>query len=967
MADNNPFKGLFKLIKERTPEAVACRTSDLHKAATLGDIGLLQKCLEGVDVDINLRDELGNTPLYMATMKSHRAAVDILLQNGAAVNDTCCSPMHNVRDVHIAKALVEAGGRLGDRDDFGNTPLHRAVTREDIGLVFYLLQLGADTNAQNALGNTPLHSACRFSKDGPICEVITRLISAGATVNMRDKVGKTPLHHACEILPMFDSIAILIKHGAALDIHDRKGYCPIHYLIDGYLPTNTEEEAEFASKLDLLLTSPETIDVATVTGLSAIHIAASRGLCIIIKHLVQKGCDVRCQDGRGKGLLHTVASAKEAKNSVDTTQTLISCGCDVDCSDFWGSTPLHEAVANDKFDVAEVLVNNKADIEIRDNNGTSALHLAAANCSDAVTLLLDKGATVNATDKYLSTPLHFAAWANSWLATETLVSHGADREMKDLSGSVPRDTAIFKYSDVVEILGSEESSHSIKTFSDVANKLMSKNDFDDLLGKDGKLTRSDRDITQFCDSAFNTSGVGLVLFEDEARDIHTAVEGVAETIVQHLGKLDSNFKATLLRAGSSSEGTKTRYPDEFDFMFCLEEFSENTYPEFQEEDEYRTLGAGFCPNKVRKGGILGDLIGDTEPSEELVTISDYTRIYVKDTIDAEPLLDLSERDSRVIPCYMMYHQFSHLLTKVLLSESFPKNPNLLIQEVTIEPALSLQWRGSRYKMMDINVDLVPAIRLPCWPEKIRRDCKLFTPDILSIPGMAVPKMAGGECEDLWRYSMSLHETAIFRKLKPRIRNSYTTAKALLNSTLVCPLAREEETEESAFYRQSSSMASMCGSEEFVFITTAGEAIPSYFLKMMFLFSLEYKVGREGLGSVYDVDSQNRKSEYSQSEVSGTITNTEHDIDPDSSSPPSKRKRLACSYGPAEVRNVQSTERDIDIALVRDIYRRCEACLSEGKVPSFFNPRQDVLGSRGEEQSLEMALNYTRFINKLLED
>ncbi|XP_069138639.1 uncharacterized protein [Argopecten irradians] len=966
MAGNNQFQGLFKLLHQNTPESIACATSDLHKAATTGDLSLLQACLEKDDVNINLEDERGNTPLFMATLKGHRTAVDMLLQKGAAVNDTSCSPIHYARDIHIAKALVEAGVRIGDRNFQGDSPLHRAVAREDNEVVFFFIEQRADTSAKNAEGATPLHSSCQHKIDGPICEVIRKLIAAGADVNVKDKAGKTPLHHACECLSMFDSIAILLKHGADLRMHDMKGYCPIHYLISTFLSSNTDNEHDFINKLDMMLTNQETINLKTLTGLNALHIAASFGLCIVIKHLVQKGCDILCQDGRGKSVLHLVSSVKEERNVIETIQTLISCGSNVNCCDFWGYTPLHEAIANGKRDVIEILLSNGADIQLPDNNGTTALHLAAASCHEALPLLLSRGATVNATNKYLSTPLHFSAWAGSMLAVETLIKSGANQKMKDLSEYTPHDTAVFTCSEVAEILESEKTSHPVKAFSNYANKYMSKNDFENLVCTDENVVRVHSDFAHFCNIVFQTPRVGHVVFRDEAQEIQSAVESVAENIAKQVAELDPIFKSTVLRAGSSSENTKTKFPNEFDFMFCLEEFSNNTYPELQERDEARVLGSEPFSKRTSAGGRIGDLVNDLELIEEHVTVSDYTKIYVKDTVDAEPLLDLSERDSRLVPCYMMFHRFSQLLTRVLLGENFPKHPNLLIQEVTLEPALLLQWRGSVYKVLDINVDLVPAIRLPCWPEKIRRDYKLLTSDILSIPGMAVSKMAGESFEDLWRCSMSLQETAIFRKLRPHIRNSYTTAKAFLNSNMICPVAIEEETEETAFIRQFASMPSMDDSDDAVFITSAESAIPSYFLKMMFLFSLEDKVEKEGLESVYAIDSQMSSSSNAEECVT-VIYERKSNTDHGSCSPPSKRKRPSYSYGPAEVRNMQQDSTDIDINLVREIYRRCEVCLSERKVPSFFNPNQNVLGSRAEELRLEIALNYVKFINKLIKD
>ncbi|XP_021348411.1 uncharacterized protein LOC110447195 [Mizuhopecten yessoensis] len=967
MEGHTPFKDIFEMLEERTDDSIACRTSDLHKAATLGDIDLLKRCIEEENADVNLPDDAGNTPLCMATQNSHGAVVDILLQHGAAVNAIEDGPLLRVRDVSIAKTLVRAGGDLEIRDEQENTPLHSAVMRSDQDVINYFIEIGADLNAQNVQGLSPLHEACKHQTDNLICDVIARLLKDGALVNMKDKAGKTPLHHACECSDMYTSIAIIVKHGGMLDDQDRKGYCPVHYMIETFIPTDTFTEEDFVGKLDCLLTNSKTMNLSTVTGQSALHIATSEGLCVVIKHLVQRGCDVRCQDGRGKGLLH-VASGKESRNSVNTIQTLISCGCDVDCCDFWGCTPLHEAVANGNPDIAQVLVDNAADIESRDCNGASVLHIAAANCSDAVPFLLGKGASVNATDKYLSTPLHFSAWADSWSATQSLIDHGADQKMKDVLGCIPRDTAVLRCAEVISILesGDENKGSSIKTFSAYANDLLSADEFNCLLEKDDKIARSVQDIGQFCDSVIQTPGVGCVMFEDEARDIQNAVEEVAQHISKKLAELDPNFKATLLRAGSSSEGTKTRYPDEYDFMFCLEEFSEKTYPTFQEEDTPTFVSQSTAGTDAT--ATIGERLGNIPLTTITANIADYVMIHVKDEVNTGTVLDLTVGDSRQIPCYLMYDVFSQLLKKILLSSSFPKHPNLLIQEVTVEPALSLQWRGSRYKILDINVDLVPAIRLPCWPEQIRRDYKLVTPDILMIPGMAVSKTPTNASEELWRSSMSLQETAIFRKLKPRVRNSYTTAKSLLNSSVVCPLGSVEETEDTALLRQSPYVTTLSDSEEVTFIATAGDVVPSYYLKMMFLFALEDKVEREGLESVYDTDTLNEKAQHVfHGKNEANSERAVRDVDPESPSPPIKRKRLGYVYGPAEERNVQTIERDIDIDLIRDIYRRCEACLLEDKIPSFFNPKQDVIGSKRETYGVEMALNYVRFINALLDD
>lgn len=280
----------------------------------------------------------------------------------------------------------------------------------------------------------------------------------------------------------------------------------------------------------------------------------------------------------------------------------------------------------------------------------------------------------------------------------------------------------------------------------------------------------------------------------------------------------------------------------------------------------------------------------------------------------------------------MYIYFSQMLTNILLSSSFPKNPNLFIKEVTIDPAILLEWRGCRFKLLEIHVDVVPAIRLPYWPEKTYRNRRLFTTDILTIPCLAVPKMASVH-EYLWRCSMSLQETAIFRKLKPCIRNSYVAAKALVNSKAVCPSVACRDDESIELFRNTYSLSP----DDDVYVTKSAEdVVPTYVLKMMFLFALEDKVASEGLQSVFESVGKERKPALSKT----------------------------ANYGPAEQRNIYRRFPEFDVDLVKDIFRRCESCLLDGSVPSFFNPKQNVIDKK-EDGEVKLILSFVQYINKLL--
>jgi ankyrin repeat protein len=79
-----------------------------------------------------------------------------------------------------------------------------------------------------------------------------------------------------------------------------------------------------------------------------------------------------------------------------------------------------------------------------DKKEANALLLEAANIGDIASAkkALDSGADVNATDKFGTTALHFAAWNGSTETIKLLITHGADIHAEAAFDKTPADWAL---------------------------------------------------------------------------------------------------------------------------------------------------------------------------------------------------------------------------------------------------------------------------------------------------------------------------------------------------------------------------------------------------------------------------------------------------------------------------------------------------------------------------------------------
>jgi hypothetical protein len=127
-------------------------------------------------------------------------------------------------------------------------------------------------------------------------------------------------------------------------------------------------------------------------GVTALHVASSFGLKLIVRMQLEKGADIHMQDYNGWTALHRATE----NGHEDMVQLLLDNGADPNKRAKYGGTALHRAATGGHVAITKLLMKANADINAEDNYGGTALHRAAKmGHEEVVILLIDAGANVN--------------------------------------------------------------------------------------------------------------------------------------------------------------------------------------------------------------------------------------------------------------------------------------------------------------------------------------------------------------------------------------------------------------------------------------------------------------------------------------------------------------------------------------------------------------------------------------------
>lgn len=260
----------------------------LHEAVRLGMVES-EGMLLAAGAALEARDVSGNTPLMEAVTAGLGGAAERLLEAGSAPNvrdnagDTPLYAAIRLQKPDISNSLLARGAYIHSRNAKGDTPLRLALRS---GLPATETLLTKDRlNETDDEGSTPLHIA--VSSDNVPIKTVSGIIARGPKLSESDSKGKTPLHYALEA-KRFDVAKLLTEEGAN------------PFVFSGAEDTAAMVAVKTGKDAVAALFAGPTIIGSDALGNTALHYAAGQPSPEIVQFLLDLGANKNAKNVSGE-------------------------------------------------------------------------------------------------------------------------------------------------------------------------------------------------------------------------------------------------------------------------------------------------------------------------------------------------------------------------------------------------------------------------------------------------------------------------------------------------------------------------------------------------------------------------------------------------------------------------------------------------------------------------------------------
>ncbi|XP_031554950.1 kinase D-interacting substrate of 220 kDa B-like isoform X3 [Actinia tenebrosa] len=390
---------------------------NLVNAIEEGNCSQVLNLLENRGINIEQRDQNGQTPLIIAAEKGNVPIVHEILKRNPDVNAqdddgwtaliAACKEGH----VDVVKELLEHGAEIQISDLGRWTPLVWASYKGHGEIVTDLLGHGADPNEKGQHGMTALIWASGRGHT----ECVRKLLEAGALADSADKYGTTALVWAAR-KGHLEVVKALVEKGANINIAGTRGWTALIMAAKG----------GYTDLVEYLLHRDPNVNATDQEGYSALAWSAKQGHDEIVKKLIAKGAYYNLTDKEGE----TVLISASRDGHLEVVKTLLSKFAEVDAVDSEGKSALFHAVERGHTAIVKELLEAGAKTEIVNRDGdTPLLRATVKKHTEIVALLLDKGALVCAADRRGDTAVHIAVRGRFRRICELLLRNPKDARL----------------------------------------------------------------------------------------------------------------------------------------------------------------------------------------------------------------------------------------------------------------------------------------------------------------------------------------------------------------------------------------------------------------------------------------------------------------------------------------------------------------------------------------------------------